>query len=322
MIIIAAIVLNTKLVQVIDGSGEIWVYTTRSRPASILKQCGIDLSPGDEYRFSGFKDNFARINLLEAFPVSITADQKTREVLLAKGTVADALDKAGVTLSPDDQINQPFSKAVVAGMKIKITRVSYQTVTEKRVLPFGVSTSTSPLLKKGSSLLKVRGHNGQETVVKKIKYIDGKAVGATLLRRVVDLSPTNSQVLVGSSASTPVSVLSPPSWLTLSNRGTPDRYVNVISAVATAYTAGKGAGTASGRRAMAGHVAVDPRVIPYGTRLYIMSSDGDFVYGYAIAADTGEFVYNGSGVDVDLYFNTMAECRKFGKRTVSIYVLG
>ncbi len=72
---------------------------------------------------------------------------------------------------------------------------------------------------------------------------------------------------------------------------------------------------------MPGRVAVDPDQIPYGTKLYIVSSDGRYVYGYAVAADTGGFVWNGSGTTVDLYMNTYSECMSFGRRTVEIYVL-
>jgi 3D (Asp-Asp-Asp) domain-containing protein len=71
--------------------------------------------------------------------------------------------------------------------------------------------------------------------------------------------------------------------------------------------------------AIPGHVAVDPRQFPYGTRLYIMS--GNYVYGYAVAADTGGFVYNGSGVTVDLFFGSNAEAKHFGRRPVDIYVV-
>ena len=68
-------------------------------------------------------------------------------------------------------------------------------------------------------------------------------------------------------------------------------------------------------------MAVDPDVIPYGSTLYIMEPDGSFVYGIAKAYDTGSFSSNGSGVDVDLYFNTTKEVSLFGRRDVDIYVL-
>ena len=55
--------------------------------------------------------------------------------------------------------------------------------------------------------------------------------------------------------------------------------------------------------------------------MYIVSADGKYVYGYAVAADTGGFAYNGSGTLVDLRFNTRGECYSFGRRTVNVYIL-
>jgi len=69
-----------------------------------------------------------------------------------------------------------------------------------------------------------------------------------------------------------------------------------------------------------GIVAVDPSVIPLGTKLYIASPDGSIVYGYAVAGDTGGAAYNGDVV-VDLFYDTYEECIQFGRRTMNIYIL-
>lgn len=84
--------------------------------------------------------------------------------------------------------------------------------------------------------------------------------------------------------------------------------------VATAYAPGAGAGyiTATGKKARYGIVAVDPRVIPLGTRLYIPG------YGYAVAADTGGAI---KGNRIDLCFNTRAEAIKWGRRKVKVYII-
>ena len=67
-------------------------------------------------------------------------------------------------------------------------------------------------------------------------------------------------------------------------------------------------------------VAVDPDIIPYGSILYIVSNDGQVVYGYAVAGDTGGALWAGTAI-VDLYYNTYDECCQFGRRDVTIYVL-
>jgi 3D (Asp-Asp-Asp) domain-containing protein len=96
-------------------------------------------------------------------------------------------------------------------------------------------------------------------------------------------------------------------------------YINYVTMRATAYTASKYARTASGERVSLGVVAVDPRVIPLGTKLYVQSLDGSIDYGYAIASDTGGAIKNNK---IDLFFNTNAECYKFGVRNVRVYILG
>ncbi len=83
--------------------------------------------------------------------------------------------------------------------------------------------------------------------------------------------------------------------------------------IATAYTPGHGCGTitATGMRARYGVVAVDPRVIPLGTHLYIEG------YGEAIAADTGSAI---KGVRIDLCFDSLAQARAFGRRKVVVHI--
>jgi 3D (Asp-Asp-Asp) domain-containing protein len=85
--------------------------------------------------------------------------------------------------------------------------------------------------------------------------------------------------------------------------------------VATAYTAncdGCSGVTASGQHAGHGIVAVDPRVIPLGSHLYIPG------YGHAVAGDTGGAI---RGNRVDLGFNSDADAMQFGRRPVTVYVL-
>ena len=87
---------------------------------------------------------------------------------------------------------------------------------------------------------------------------------------------------------------------------------------ATAYTAGHGGAdtvTATGTVVRMGTVAVDKRVIPLGTKMYIVTNDG-LVYGMAVAEDTGV-----RGNTVDLYYDTYQQCINFGRRSCTVYIL-
>lgn len=102
-------------------------------------------------------------------------------------------------------------------------------------------------------------------------------------------------------------------------------YSKVLNVTATAYdpspeTNAGYSKTALGLTPEYGVVAVDPRVIPLGTKLYIESSDGgaSWVYGYCIAGDTGGAI---KGNRVDLCYNTKSECIQFGRRSATVYIL-
>ena len=101
-------------------------------------------------------------------------------------------------------------------------------------------------------------------------------------------------------------------------------YKYVIECTATAYdpspeeNGGWGGMSATGVPLQPGVIAVDPKVIPLGSRVYIESLDGSWTYGYALAADTGGAI---KGNRVDLLFLTKSECYEFGRRKCRVYVL-
>lgn len=94
----------------------------------------------------------------------------------------------------------------------------------------------------------------------------------------------------------------------------PERYRKVIEARSTAYSPASAGGniTCSGTRVRRGVVAVDPRVIPLGTRMYVEG------YGYAIAEDIGGAI---KGNKIDVAFLSLDECYRWGVRNVKVYIL-
>ena len=96
-------------------------------------------------------------------------------------------------------------------------------------------------------------------------------------------------------------------------------YSHMVVGNCTAYTEINGI-TSTGTIPKVGTVAVNPDIIPYGTKLYICSSDGSFVYGCAVAEDTGAAALAGD-IMVDLYMNSEEECEAFGRQDLCIYFL-
>lgn len=105
----------------------------------------------------------------------------------------------------------------------------------------------------------------------------------------------------------------------LDENGLPLHYTRTVEGTACAYTAKEGAVTATGTTPQWGTVAVNPKLISYGTKLFIASESG-YIYGYAVAEDTGGDLLNNK-ILVDLYMDTREECINFGRQAVTVYVL-
>ena len=95
---------------------------------------------------------------------------------------------------------------------------------------------------------------------------------------------------------------------------TQDKVVRTLNVEATAYTAYNSYSlTSTGQKPTWGTIAVDPRVIPYGTKIYIPEFGNTF-----IANDTGGAI---KGNKIDIFMNTKKECYNWGRRTIEIQIL-
>ena len=99
-------------------------------------------------------------------------------------------------------------------------------------------------------------------------------------------------------------------------------YSRVMTCSSTAYYSGGDGGaawtTAVGASVGVGTIAVDPKVIPYYTKMFIQTSNGSRVYGMGTALDCGGAI---KGNIVDLWFPTYGDCRSWGRRNVTVYIL-
>ena len=274
--------------------------------------------------------NSMNVKLQTAYNVSLTADGATTELKTGDGTVSDAVAKAGVTLGENDEVSPSLETELYDGIQITVYRVEYVERTAQEAIKYTTQTVKSDELYLGNSRVTQKGVNGSKTVVYSDKIVDGQLASSSVVSETVTKEAVPQIKTVGTkekpavtvaalkNGGTPISELTPPSSLTLEN-GVPTSYKRVVTGKAAAYSASAGAKTASGRTVKPGYIAVDPNQFPYGTELYIVSTDG-IVYGYCIAADTGGFVKKGK-FTVDLFMNSTAQCRQWGARDVIIYVL-
>lgn len=257
------------------------------------------------------------ISIYEAKKVSVTADGKTQKLMLPEGNIVDSLNKVKYSISDEDIINVSRDSKVKDNMSVEIQRVTYQEETTTEKIAYKSVQKNSDDIELGKTKISVKGKDGEKLVVKKCKYIDGKKVSDKVIETQTIKEPVDEVTLVGTKG---VSESGKAGTFTDMN-GKEIAYSRVITGSGTAYTAPAGARTATGVLAYQGGVAVNPNVIPYGSKLYITSTDGSFVYGYATAVDTGGALMEGSAV-VDCFYNTYDECVNFGRRNVNVYIVG
>ncbi len=264
------------------------------------------------------------IKISDGAKVNITADGKSREVVVPLGTVDQALKALGYTIGKDDICSVDFDSLVAPGMDIVLQRVTFGEETTQEEIPFDTVSKPDSSLDEGETRVETPGVNGLKEVTKKVRYIDGKAEDYEVISETVIKDAEDEVVLEGQSESArtfaPFETSSSGGSTFTDQNGNTIAYTSMLTGSGSAYTAAPGAGTATGVPAYFGGVAVNPNIIPYGTRLYIESTDGSYVYGYATAVDTGGALMDGSAI-VDLYYPTYDQCVNFGRRNVNIYVL-
>lgn len=293
----------------------------------ILDEAGIELSPDDRVVCSGFDtygffgdfgQNICVIDIRTAIGADVLADGLKYHVDAMTGDTAEQiLELAGLTVRPDDLLSVDRDSIVSDGDTLKLTRVDYVQTTEEETIERGETHRGTSLFRSGKSVIISYGKNGvmQKTYTQKL--VDGEVTETVLTDETVIKAATDDIYLTGDG-----SPCSPLDYGYEIINNVPTSYKAVYSNKrATGYFARAGSGTASGRRAQMGYVAVDPKIIPYGTKLWIVASDGGrFVYGYALAADTGGAMKSGKNF-VDLYYDTYYECVLNGVKYVDVYVL-
>ena len=310
----------TRVVTVTDShSANSTIVTAAQNPNAILEQAGVHpMGADDELIFTESDGSGDGLHILRAFTVPVTADGQTTQVVMTQGTVADALQKAGVEPGPEDWV-EPALNASAEGCEVTVTRVEYREYTQPEVIPMQtqqVETSLFYRCKDYTTTVQ-EGVDGLDVVTYRETWADGELVATEEVRRdmaeamVPDITKVYGETV-------PVSRFEGPDIVD----GQPVEGVAEVftSQRATGYSASPTAKGASGRRLTYGTVAVNPNLIPYGSLLYITSDDGRFVYGYAYAADTGTAMMNGHAF-IDLYYETYDESLKNAVIPVTVYLL-
>jgi uncharacterized protein YabE (DUF348 family) len=272
------------------------------KEANVILGANDYCSPGPEAPLTQGLD----IKVVRASLAFIFDGGGVRPVETAKKTVGEILSQADIRPGADDIVIPSREQPVPDSGRVRVVRVTYSDVVEEETIPYTIERRNDNSLEAGLVRVYRNGFEGLARVTFNVRYEDGVEVSRRQVSRELVREPSPQVLLVGT--------------LQEVTRGAENiRFERAIEAVATAYCPctkccgpnAKGL-TRTGIPAERGVIAVDPRVIPLGSRVYV---DG---YGFAVAGDTGGAI---KGNRVDLCFSTHEEALRWGRKQVKVYVI-
>lgn len=302
-----------------DNGSVTEIKTAKTTVGAVLEENGITVSdydivtPSKDAPISGIK----QIDIQRAFEITISDIDGEKNVWTAHNSVEDVLAQYEIALDSDDEIYPSYDEKIASGDTIYITRVEISEVEEDVALEYDVVEEKSDKLQKGAKKVITNGENGLANVTYRVVVKNGVQTEKEEISRTVVREPVNKVIAVGTKEAAPAQALASRSG------SSPASASRVIICRATAYdgsyeTLGThNPRTSLGRTPTVGTVAVDPSVIPLGSRLYIESVDGSYVYGECFAGDTGGGI---RGNRVDLFMASRAQALAFGSKQVRVYI--
>jgi uncharacterized protein YabE (DUF348 family) len=298
---------------VISDDGEIIaIKTFKNTVEDVLNDKAIEIGPHDKMGIpmtEKLKDGLS-INIQRAKKVSIKTKENSVFIFTTTDTVESVLKEAEILVGSNDRVEPIISSKLQADMEISVIRVEEKLASEKVQIEFANEVKKVDSLAKGFVNVVQKGQPGQKEVTIKTVYEDGKEVSKKIVSEKVIKEPVNGIIEEGVKTTL------------VTSRGQIN-FTRALNMSSTAYdssfeSCGKTPDhpqygiTYSGVKVRPGIVAVDPRVIPLGTWLYVEG------YGEALAADIGGAI---KGNKIDLYFESPSVVDRYGRKQVKVYVL-
>lgn len=299
-----------------------YVQSNSSDPAVVLEEQSISLSENDLYKVFKTHDG-THIQICRAQCVTLIIQGETQSVYTQGETVEALLARLNVETGEPWEVSIALSEQTFDGMEIRVDYV--QTVEETISCPQTYSTvyCYDPSLPEGEEEILSDGICGVQESRVLASYVNGVCEDMTVLDSTVVEKATHRVIAVGTGESVGQARSYPlfGDKVIVTEEGKYLYYSYVDTYEATGYTSwieDVTGTTACGTAARVGAVAVDPTLIPYFTKMFIVTNDGAYVYGEASAEDCGGAI---QGKIIDLFFDTEAECWQFGRRDIQVYFL-
>lgn len=305
-----------------DGDKVITYTTFATDPAAVLSQAGVNLGKSDTYTTAADHPDTASITIRRAQNLTVRYRGESLSVSSTGETVSALLSRLNLDITENDTLSCAPETVTQDGMVISVDQVITREETYAVSVPRPVVRCDAPDLPMGREEILAQGRDGELLRTAEVTYVNGKEVNRRILDEKVTIPAAQQILAVGTAAEDAGDVPLIGDGIITLPTGETLTYTHTAQVEATAYThtdAGCTMTTFTGTTVHVGTVAVDPRYIPYGTRMFIVSNDGSFVYGVAEAEDCGGDI---KGDRMDLYMPTFAECMEFGRRDCTVYFLG
>lgn len=304
-----------------DGDRVITYSTFATDAADVLDEASQELAPQDSFTT---QDGEA-ITIRRGLEIQLSYRGETSRVTSGGETVGQLLTRLGLEVSEQDTLSHPLDTPVTDGMELRVDSTLIRQETYSTTIPHDVSYCADASLPVGTEEVLIEGRDGELLCTAQVTYRNGREVSREILTETQTIAPITEIIGQGSAAPVEEEPIDMPiiedGYIVMPS-GEILTYYKTDYVTATGYThtdAGCDMITSTGTTVHYGTAAVDPRFIPYGTRMLIVSLDGERYYGIATAEDCGGAIKRDK---MDLYFPTYNECIEFGRRRCIIYFLG
>ncbi|KLU67419.1 cell wall-binding protein YocH precursor [Desulfosporosinus acididurans] len=309
--VVIIILITRKSVCIIINGNSKNVITYKSNVSQVLFSEGVKISPYDKVTpaLDSKVTNHSTITVKHAVAVNLTLEGKETTKYSPEDNVKDFLTSQGIVVGSEDKVTPEKEAKLYNGIKIDVVRVEHKTLSSLDTVAYNTIRRPDSSLPNTYEQTVQEGQNGEKQTIFDTIYENGKEISKKIIDEHFTKKPVDKIVVVGTFPSMPVS-----------RGGQQIDYKKVIQVKSTAYYAVHGVGstyTSSGRMAVRNPdgystIAVDPSVIPYGTKVFVEG------YGFAVAADTGTAI---RGNWIDVFFDTSAEARRWAVKYVKVYIL-
>lgn len=303
-----------QVIVVVDGEVEEYI-TTAKTVGEFFEEKNLSFDQYDEVSVSHMQaiDENLEIEVSKAFPITIDYGGEKIETFTTRATVEEIMEENELDYSKSDKIKPALDKEVKEETKITVIQVEVKEEEKEEVLPFKTEEKSDSSMEKGRSKTLTEGENGKVRKTYEIVYENGEEVSREVASEEVLEESTTKVVANGTKAVTQQAA-------SKNKSSAPATGGKEFTMEATAY--GPDCKGCSGTSAYGINisqsptprvVAVDPSVIPLGSRVWVEG------YGEAIAGDTGGAI---KGNRIDVLMATEADAAKnWGRRTVKVKVL-